>query len=416
MTTVIDIDAHFQEPFDWLEKSAPKVAAKLPGFDMAAYFADIVAGEFIAQIPDNVRPNTLDVLPDVFRDFVSRLPTGLAKGSEVEACLDGMSAEDGGPIWMAFRRRGAWKAADRIPLMDEQGIDIQFLNPSIALGWAQVARKQLKNPDLEREVLTAYNNWAMDSVEGYRDRLFPITHLTLDKLDWTLSEMKRLRARGCRAFQIPAQPVAGLSLGHPKFDAVWALAQDLGMAVVFHVAHAGPTVLAEGWGNTGGNMLASMMTYRSQQEQVPTIALSAMIFAGIFERYPKLIVMSQELGVDWLPYWLTKIDTICEANVFSRTSPYKYSLKPSEFAQRNLFVSGLATPSQALQPTFDMVKPGILAFASDFPHPEGGPLDSARLTYEKWLEKYPTSVKDEFFGERVAREMSLRRPEAAVRH
>lgn len=405
--TVVDVDAHFQEPLDWLEKHDPRLAAKLPCFDMAAYFADIVAGEFIAQIPADMRPNTLDVLPDVFQEFMKKLPQGRVRGAAVEACFDSMTEEEGGPIYKAFRTPGARRASERIALLDQQRIDVQFVNPSIAPGWADLARKELNDSQLELEVLTAYNNWALDNVAGYMDRMLPVASIKLENLAWALAEIQRLRKRGCRAFQIPAQPVTARSLGHPDFEPVWALAEDLNMAVVFHVAHAGPTVLADGWGNTGGDLLASMMTYRSQQEQVPTLALTAMIFSGVFERHPALVVMSQELGVDWLPYWLTKIDTICDTNVFSRHSPYKYSLKPSEFARRNLFVSGLATPMQSLQPTFDMVPPGILAFASDFPHPEGGALSNARTVYEKQLENYSDEVKAEFFGERIARAMSL---------
>ena len=404
---VIDIDSHFQEPLDWLEKHDPKLAARVPNFDMPAYFAELVSGEFIGQIPPDARPVPLDVVPEVFRDFLGRIPQGRAKGSEVEACMDTMTDEEGGPLFQTFRARGAWKAADRIGLLDAEGIDIQFVNPTLVLGWADIARKELKDLQLERDILTAYHDWEFEAVDGYLDRLLPVAHIKLEDLSWAISEIKRVRELGCRAFQIPAQPVGGRSLGHPDFEPIWALAEDLGMAIIFHVAHAGQTVLEEGWGNTGGDLLTSMMTYRSQQEQVPTLALTAMIFSGVFERHPKLVVMAQELGVDWLPYWLTKIDTICEANVFSRTSPYKFPLKPSEYAQRNLFVSGLATASQTLQPTFDQVPPGILAFASDYPHPEGGALTSARAVYSEQLKDYSDEVRDDFFGAHIARAMSF---------
>jgi predicted TIM-barrel fold metal-dependent hydrolase len=402
---IIDIDAHYQEPFDWLEKHDPKLAEELPGFNMAAYFADLVAGEFIAQIPVEVRPSTEDVLPDVFVDFIARIPKGNVKGAEVEAALDRMTPQDGGPVYKAFRSKGSWRADERVELLDQFGIDKQFINPSIALGWVDQASKQDKLLGLK--VLRAYNEWAMDNVSGYEDRLLPVAHVNLENLEWAIAEIKRLHKRGCRAFQIPAVPVSGRSLGHPDFESIWALAEDLGMAVVFHVAHAGSTVLGEGWGNTGGDFMTSMMTYRSQQEQIPTLALTSMIFSGVFERHPKLVVMSQELGVDWLPYWLTKIDTICEANIFSRTCPYTLPLKPSEYAQRNLFVSGLATPSQCLQPTFDQVTPGILAFASDFPHPEGGELSSAWQTFSDQLQEYSEEVRNDFFGEGIARAMAL---------
>jgi len=264
----------------------------------------------------------------------------------------------------------------------------------------------LHDKALSLECLAAYNTWATDNVRGHTDRLMPTACLVLDDLDWALSEMKRMRQQGSRTFHLPAQPVGGRSLGHPDFEPVWALAEDLGMAVVFHVGFAGKTVLADGWGNAG-NFLASMMTYRCQHLQVPTNALTALIFSGVFERHPKFIAMSQELEVGWMPYWLSQMDTICEKNVFSKTSPWKYPLKPSEYVQRNIFASALPTSLQPLQPAFDNCPAGILAFASDYPHVEGGPIENARKYYEEQLHAYDVAVKDEFFGSAVARAMAL---------
>lgn len=405
--SVVDVDAHFMEPFDWLEKFDPDLAAKIPNFDMAGHFANIIAGEVIAQIPEEARPNAIDVLPEVHKEFLAKLPSGRASGEEVEACLDRFEESERGVIYRAFRSRGTWRASERIAVMDEHGIDKQFINPSIALGWAELARRELDDDGIHRAVLTAYNDWALEVVEGHEDRLLPIAYLSLDDLDWALAEIDRMYRRGVRAFHIPAQPVGGRSLGHPDFEPIWTLAEERGMAVVFHVAHAGTTVLESGWGNAGGNMLVSLMTYRTQQEQIPTLALTSMIFSGVFERHPRLVVMAQELGVDWLPYWVKKMDSILETNVYARHTPYNLPLKPSEYVQRNVFVSGLPTEMQALQPTFDQVPHGILIFCSDFPHPEGGAINDARVAYERQLEGYPADVKADFFGNAIARAMDL---------
>ena len=37
---VIDVDAHFYEPFDWLEQQAPELAALLPRLDPVARYRD----------------------------------------------------------------------------------------------------------------------------------------------------------------------------------------------------------------------------------------------------------------------------------------------------------------------------------------------------------------------------------------
>jgi hypothetical protein len=50
-------------------------------------------------------------------------------------------------------------------------------------------------------------------------------------------------------------------------------------------------------------------------------SLSAMIFAGVFDRYPRLKVGSveHEMAWAWLPHWLTQIDfTYRERPVFTK--------------------------------------------------------------------------------------------------
>ncbi|AMK16885.1 MULTISPECIES: amidohydrolase family protein [Sphingobium] len=404
---VIDVDAHFHEPFDWMDKHFPKLAAKLPGFDMSARIGDLIAGEFIAQIPKDARPDPADVMPEVFKQFLDQLPQGPVSGTVLERCIEDMSEEAGGPFRKCVREPGSVDSDDRIAVMDDQGIDVQFINPSFGLIPADRALNELGSKTLQMECIAAYNSWTSDVVHQHRDRLLPVTYVVLDDVDWALAEMKRARALGSRAFHVPAQPVGGRSLAHPDFEPVWALAEDLGMALIFHVAFSGQTTLADGWGNAGPNLLASMMTYRSQHFQVPTAALTALIFGGVFERYPRLVAMSQELDTDWLPYWLKTIDSICEKNVFSRTSPYTLPLKPSEYVQRNIFVSGLPTPLMQLQPAFDSVPTGILTFATDYPHLEGGPISNARQFYEEELANYSDHVKAEFFGNAVQRAMAL---------
>jgi predicted TIM-barrel fold metal-dependent hydrolase len=405
---VIDIDAHFIEPFGWMEKSFPKLASKLPGFDFGKTIGDLVAGEFIAQIPKEARPSPDDLLPEVYKRVIDHLPSGPISGTELDARIDAMDEEIGGPFQAMLRRPGAANGDDRIKLMDANGIDIQFLNPSMGLMAAETAKNQLNDRDLERECLAAYNSWTMETVHGHTDRLLPVTYVTLDNFEWALKEIKRMHAMGSRAVCIPAHPVGGRSLAHPDFEPLWTLAEDLGMAIVYHVAFSGRTVLENGWANAGADhLLASMMTYRSQQAQIPTLALTAMIFGGVFERHPHLVVMAQELETEWLPSWLHSMDTIVKKNPFSRASAYKFSLKPSEFAQRNIFVSGLPNDLQPVQPAFDNVPQGIIAFATDYPHMEGGPIDSARQFYEGELKNYSSEVKDDFFGNAVARAMAL---------
>ena len=49
---------------------------------------------------------------------------------------------------------------------------------------------------------------------------------------------------------------------------------------------------------------------RTNKEHDVRIALAAMIFAGVFERYPRLKVGAVEFEVAWAPYFLARMDNL----------------------------------------------------------------------------------------------------------
>ena len=47
---------------------------------------------------------------------------------------------------------------------------------------------------------------------------------------------------------------------------------------------------------------------------VPQVALAAMLIEGVFERHPGLVLIVEELGITWLPHFLTTIDSITSSS------------------------------------------------------------------------------------------------------
>ena len=62
MTTIIDIDAHFEPGADWLEPY-PELAAKLPELDPSLLAVDAIVGDLLRDVPPARRPPTRDLLP-----------------------------------------------------------------------------------------------------------------------------------------------------------------------------------------------------------------------------------------------------------------------------------------------------------------------------------------------------------------
>ena len=116
--------------------------------------------------------------------------------------------------------------------------------------------------------------------------------------------MTRVARFGCRVIFVGAAPIGGRSFGNPDFDPIWAAAQELDLAVGIHlVGHANYT--GSQWYRTGnpGFMYITMMNV-----QDPRMALTSMMYDGVFERFPRLRVGTIESMAGWVGEWLERVD------------------------------------------------------------------------------------------------------------
>ncbi len=389
---LIDVDSHFLEPPDWLHSIDPTLAAEIPPGDPIERIVQGVVGDLLDVVPRSQRPeNLIDLLAPSGRRALEAL---LAENAEIR------ETKLAGPP-------GSYDANERIALLDQHGIEIQFLNSTLGSGPYAAAMK-IGRPDFAKQALTAYNRWTSETLAGHTDRLIPITLLDLNDVDWALAEMTRMRRAGSRAIQVRAEPVSATkSLAHPDNERIWSAAEDLGMAVIFHIA-AGRAELKRGWYFNGGSPGHFALLHLINTPVVPQLALAALLFEGVFERHPRLVVMVQELGISWLPHFLELIDATTVGRWGEQfgmgAGDWKYPLKPSEYMQRQVRVSVLAA-GDLLRPTLDRVPPGMLLYSSDFPHQEGR-WESQQL-FEAQMAGIPEADRAKFFGGSIAELMQL---------
>lgn len=386
---VVDVDSHYFEPPDWLSQVDPALAAEIPPGDPIERVVRFVVGDLLDVVPR-------DQLPDDLLDLLA--PAGhRALEDSLQRIADESGAADSSPPPMSY------DAEARLAFNDAQGIDVQFINPTFASN-AFTSAMRAKRPDLARRALAAFNTWSSQTVAGHTDRLIPTTMVDVSDLDWTVKELTRMRSAGSRAFQVRAEPVGGTkSLAHPDMDPLWAAAADLGMAAVFHIGGA-RTDVDKGWYFNGGSPSNFALLHLVAGSMVPQVALAAMLIEGVFERHPGLVLIVEELGITWLPHFLTTIDSITTgphgANFGMGPGDYTLPLKPTEYMRRQVRVTPLVS-SDPLRPTFDAVPEPLLVFSSDVPHPEGRA--GAISICEEQLEGVAPESRERFFGGEVAR-------------
>jgi predicted TIM-barrel fold metal-dependent hydrolase len=95
--------------------------------------------------------------------------------------------------------------------------------------------------------------------------------------------------------------------------------------------------------------------------------VAAMIFHGLFQRFPNVRVALSEQGSVWLPYTLRKMD---HAFMMGKKSPYaEIKERPSETFRRHFLVAPY--PEEIIDRPMEVVGDTCLTFGSDFPHSEG---------------------------------------------
>ena len=386
---IVDVDSHFNEPHDWFEKANPKLAAQLPRMTVADTLLDVVVGDLFASVPPALRPDPMSLLP---REVVDAYDHFLAGGDPPQVAIDAG----------AFNPE-AWQPVPRIAWMDKRGIDVQVLLPSN--GYQPYRHAMRMDPTLALQALDTYNNWALEQMHGYTDRLIPAVVVDLMDVEWSIAQVVSGREKGSRAVFVKADPHDGKALNHPDFEPFWATCEDLGVTVLFHVG-GGRAAMHPGWANNGSDMASFYRLASLSRRIVPQLALAAMIFGGVLERYPRLGVIVQELGIDWLPDFLMAADLEADNSRPKMLSfaPYSLPLKPSEYMQRQVLVS-VVHQQDVLRPTIEKVPEGMIVFSSDFPHIEGH--QEAVAIYDGQLAGLPQSLREQFFGMAAARVMGV---------
>ena len=122
--------------------------------------------------------------------------------------------------------------------------------------------------------------------------------------------------------------------------------------------------------------------------------LSAMIFDGVLERFPKLKIGVIELGASWIISWMKHLDQSYKA--FRNLQDLsKLKLLPSEYVLRQVKVTPFA--GEDIGWILNSGGEELLMFASDYPHHEG--TDDPIGRFEKTMKEVNEVARNKFYAE-----------------
>jgi predicted TIM-barrel fold metal-dependent hydrolase len=239
----------------------------------------------------------------------------------------------------------------RLKAMDAQAVDMEVL--SVNPFW------YAKDRDVGAQIVKIQNEKLAELCAAHPDRFAAFASLTLQAPDLAVQELEAaMKKQGLKGAAI-GDSVAGLEFSDPKFNPVWAKAEELGAVLFIHpqgIPELSKRLAGNGWlGNTIANPLGT------------TIALSHLIFQGTLDRYPGLKIIGAH-GGGYLPSYADRSDHACLVGPAGCDPNIKLKKKPTEYLKQLYFDSLVFTP-EALRHLAAQVGPGQIVMGSDYPYP-----------------------------------------------
>jgi aminocarboxymuconate-semialdehyde decarboxylase len=243
----------------------------------------------------------------------------------------------------------------RLAQMDETGVDIQVISPSIM----QQCTYGLP-PERALELERLGNDAVAEAVARHPDRLVGLGSVPLQDVALSTAELQRclreLRLRGV----IISSHVNGIELGDGRLVPFWAKAQELDAVVFIHPA-----------GCVDDRMRRNRLMITIGQPLEEAFALSSLIYEGIADRFPRLKIMVAH-GGGYLPFYAGRHD-----------NDYRYGRAPqlkgefSSYLPRFFYDTVLFNPDM-LEFLVSKVSASHVMLASDYPFAEKQPVEYVR--------------------------------------
>jgi len=334
-----------------------------------------------------------DRVPTRYRDrapYTVRLPNGgdalILEGSPpLEANFLDLRAGRPGGQWQPFGLRieeaaGTGSPQQRVKEQDLDGIDAEVLFPAMLAG--PVMWRKIKDDDLYRAVIRAYNDWlAEDYCSVAFNRLIGIGVIPQTNIADAVDELEHCARLGLRGVVLGNFP-SGNDYPTPEDDRFWVAALDAGIAVTVH------TKLNPLAGLLGPHP-ARLFVYPKEDPAVvgklrrgfvewvtlfglpPAVSIAQIVLSGVFDRFPSLRIFFAETRLGWVPFWLENFDLWYQRHIgwaqqYLGMRPL--ARPPSEYVRQHIFFS-VQYERVAVELRHHIGVEKIM-FATDFPHIE----------------------------------------------
>jgi predicted TIM-barrel fold metal-dependent hydrolase len=282
-------------------------------------------------------------------------PGGLKQG---EAGVVAQQRSNLEPARAEYRERDA-----RLARMNEQGLEASLFFPTFA-----VSVEALLVDDVEATYanLHAFNQW-LDEDWGfhYQDRIYGVPLVSLLDPLRAVEELDFVVSRGAPAIQLRTGPIAGRSPADAIYDRFWSAVAEADVAVLYHASddsYRWEMAKVWGWGNVNipARNIPPLHRLVAGSDRSIHDTIAALVYGGLFERFPTLRCATVELGCAWVPELLRDFERFGRGDLDEdpkQTFVRHFRVVPFEDED----ITGLAAA----------IGVDRIMFGSDYPHTDG---------------------------------------------
>ena len=232
----------------------------------------------------------------------------------------------------------------RISEMEQDGLTAEVIYPTTAM-----TMFHMEDAELQEACFRIYNDNLIEYCSVSPDRVYGISLLSAYNIDNAVKELERCRKAGLVGTMVWMAPHPTLPFDRSDhYDRLWAAAAEMGVPVSLHI-------------NTGFDARSNAQMSGSREPEPAkkyafeavndrlmgaATALLDLMFAGTFDRYPRLKIVIAECEICWIPPYLQQWDFNIrrwseQPGKGGGVTPIGMELMPSEYFARHIYATFL---------------------------------------------------------------------------
>ncbi len=251
---------------------------------------------------------------------------------------------------------GGYDPEQHLRDMALDGVAGEVLYPSQGLFYFKVADTALMSA-----IFRAYNDWLAEFCRADPARLKGIAMVNLDDVHDGIRELERAARLGLSGAMITEYPAENRRYDQPEYEPFWAAAAALAMPLSLHTATRRQGKIR----GVGPGTLRDASS-RATKAFYPALSMCDMIFSGVFERHPRLMLAIVEFELAWAPHLLSTMDYTYRERHGEAIYRFQEGMLPSDFFHRNIVLS-FQEDAVGIR-LRDVIGVDNMMWGSDYPH------------------------------------------------